>query len=134
MYLFNGNFCLQASSFSTVLDKGTFDALCPATSTTNFKDEVSTGAIMLQEISRIISPSGRYICISLLQPHVAYRLLSHFHSLGWMIRVHRCIDAEKGTEERNSENSYVFPVFMTIFTKMNLPSGFNPVSFSCKLP
>lgn len=121
---------LQDSSFSTVLDKGTFDALCPAVSNSDLSKDINNSNLaMLQEISRIISARGRFICISLLQPHVASRLLTHFHSLGWMIRLHRCTDAENKTEESNSDSAYVFPVFMAIFTKMCLPAGMSPVSF-----
>lgn len=89
-----------------------------------------TNLMMLQEISRILSSRGRFICISLLQPHVASRLLTYFYSIGWMIRIHRCTDAEKKTAEKNTESTYVFPVFMIIFTKMTLPEEFKPVSGS----
>lgn len=81
---------------------------------------------MLQEIDRVIGSRGRFIVVSLLQPHVALRLLLQFHSKGWMIRIHRCLDAERKTEEQNDDN-YVFPVFMVVFTKMSLPAGMIPV-------
>lgn len=86
--------------------------------------------LMMEEINRVLKPGGRFICISLLQPHVADRMLSYFHSLGWMTRVVRCLSAEEKTAEKNNdEKSVVFPVFMTIFTKLNLPSGATPVCF-----
>lgn len=115
------------------MDKGTFDALCPVATNSKVScgdAENGVGKAMLHEISRIVGSRGRFICISLLQPHVASRLLLHFHSLGWMIRIHRCLDAEAKTEERNTENTLVFPVFMVVFTKMCLPSGFTPVSLN----
>lgn len=119
----------QDSAFSVVLDKGTFDALCPVPKDLSEADNnLSSSDLMLREVSRVIAARGRLICVSLLQPHVASRLLSYFYSIGWMIRVHRCLDAEKKTEERNTDNSCVFPVFMVVFTKMCLPPGMSPVS------
>jgi len=126
------NLEFEDSTFSVVLDKGTFDALCPAptkssNSTENTEEEGHSSDFMLREISRVVGSRGRLLCVSLLQPHVASRLLSHFYSLGWMIRVHRCLDAERKTEERNTENTFVFPVFMIVFTKISLPGGMKPL-------
>jgi len=121
---------MQDSSFSCVLDKGTYDALSPP------PPKKSDGKIsvlvdtksskMLSEIGRVVKQGGRFICISLLQPHVAENLLKYFHNLGWMIRLIRCNAAENSAESRL--NSVVFPVFMTVFTKIKLPEGIKPVS------
>jgi len=135
--------------FSCVLDKGTFDALSPPprdVKKTRNKTEICESDeeetddkggggkktvkvdLMMKEINRVTKSGGRFLCVSLLQPHVASRLLSFFHELGWMTRIVRCLDAEKKTEERSSnKKSVVFPVFMCIFTKIKLPAGMKPV-------
>jgi len=126
-------------TFSCILDKGTFDALSPppndAKKSRN-KSEILDADnedgkvkvnLMMEEINRVVRPGGRFICVSLLQPHVASRLLSFFHSLGWMTRVVRCLEAEKRTADKGNNKSVVFPVFMVIFTKIKLPPGMKPV-------
>jgi hypothetical protein len=126
------------------LDKGTFDALSPPPNDvkkSRNKSEIRDSddesdeqksekvELMMKEISRVIKSNGRFICVSLLQPHVASRLLSFFYNLGWMVRIQRCLDAERKTSERTSnKKSVVFPVFMCVFTKFKLPEGMKPVS------
>ena len=90
-----------------------------------------TAAIkMLDEVKRVLKGSGRFICISLLQPHVAQSLFSYFHKEGWMIRVCRCHTAEE-QNAKNSNDRATFPVYMCVFTKMKLPGA--AVSKTCKL-
>jgi hypothetical protein len=139
-------------TFSCILDKGTFDALSPPPDSFKNKqrnkteiDDNNDGEncleekvkvdLMMEEIARVLKPGGRFICISLLQPHVADRILSYFFNLGWMIRVVRCLDAEEKTAQKNGDDnsSVVFPVFMIICTKLNLPAGANPVIYFLNL-
>eukprot|EP00095_Tigriopus_kingsejongensis_P006509 maker-scaffold172_size289735-snap-gene-0.15 protein:Tk06509 transcript:maker-scaffold172_size289735-snap-gene-0.15-mRNA-1 annotation:"methyltransferase-like protein 13 isoform x1" len=67
----------------------------------------------LQEISRVLRLGGRYICISLLQPHILDFIVEWFSERGWPLRILRCkeADANKSPEER------LFPVFAVVATK-----------------
>lgn len=95
--------------FNVVIDKGTLDALMP-----NETSEVLEKILKyFDEIHRILKPTGRYLCISLLQEHILHALLKSF-STTWMFRVTRCFDVEAKAAE-NDENS--LPVFLVICTK-----------------
>ncbi|CAB4067056.1 unnamed protein product [Lepeophtheirus salmonis] len=96
--------------FGVVVDKGTLDALFvdgedPAV--------LSTITNMINEIDRTLKNNGRYICISLLQPHILKWIVPTFAERGWPIRIIRCreVDSNKSPEE------CVFPVFAFIATK-----------------
>ena len=52
--------------FNVILDKGTLDAMMPDDSSEVIK-QVSH---LFREIERVLKLGGRYICISLLQPHI----------------------------------------------------------------
>jgi len=113
---------LQREEYSCILDKGTFDALAPPPpsaplpKTKAAAASVNTGIQsrqMLREICRVLKPAGRFICISLLQAHVAEMLIGYFHDLGWIIQITRCVAAEK----RCGPSQIVFPVYVCSFMK-----------------
>lgn len=56
---------------------------------------------------------GRYICISLLQPHILDFITQWFSERGWPLRILRCqeADANKSPQDR------LFPVFVIVATK-----------------
>jgi len=43
---------------------------------------------MFQEISRVLRPGGRYVCVTLAQEHVLKRILSFFGE-NWQLRIVR---------------------------------------------
>lgn len=99
--------------FSVVLDKGTLDAIC-----CDGSDE--TIAITQQywsEIDRVLRIGGRYVVVSLLQEHIINELLVRFAHNSWMVRVIRCMDAERGPDGEPSDTVRM-PVFMVVCTKM----------------
>jgi len=104
--------------FSVVLDKGTLDALF----TDNGEKVVAMVERMWSEISRVLRIGGRYICVSLLQPHILSSLVTWFSRNGWPVRIIRCKEADQGkaVQER------VFPVFVVVATKFKA-SGMSPV-------
>ena len=60
--------------FSVVLDKGTLDAMATDES------EVTQTRVceMFGEIGRVLRVGGRYVCISLAQPHILAAVLRYF--------------------------------------------------------
>jgi len=107
------------AEFSVVLDKGTLDALFTDTS-----DKVVTMVEqMWEEISRVLRVGGRYLCVSLMQPHILSAMVTWFSSRGWPVRVIRCVEAEqnKAVQDR------VFPVFVVVATKFKPNSTMRPV-------
>lgn len=103
--------------FSVVIDKGTLDALMP-----DGKAESLARAMgMFNEIKRILKFGGRYICISLLQYHIAKFILSYFCESGWIIRVCQCTEVEDSPDFNGQ------PVFMVVCTKVNKIPGAKPV-------
>ena len=56
---------------------------------------------------------GRYICVSLLQPHIIKYVTQWFVSAGWPIRVLRCSEADLSKDPKDR----TFPVFVIICTK-----------------
>ena len=66
---------------------------------------------------------GRYICISLLQPHILNHMVTWFVDHGWPLRLLRCIDVElsKPAEDR------IFPVFAIIATKFRKMNNMTPI-------
>lgn len=99
----------DGEDFTVVLDKGTLDAIM-VDSSDETDEKVNT---MFSEISRVLKFGGRYICVSLLQQHILHKLLDWFTEQGWMVRVHRCFEAEK-----SHGTSVTFPVFVVVLTKM----------------
>lgn len=94
--------------FSVVIDKGTLDALMP-------DDEVESLTRVMEmfnEIKRILKFGGRYICVSLLQCHIAKFILTYFNEQGWIIRVCNCTEIEDSNEFNGQA------VFMVICTKI----------------
>lgn len=103
--------------FSVVIDKGTLDALMPDSEVESLKRAMS----MFDEIKRILKFGGRYICISLLQYHIAKFIFSYFSESGWIIRVCQCTEVEDSTDFNGQ------PVFMVVCTKVNKIPGAKPV-------
>jgi SAM-dependent methyltransferase len=99
-------------SFSVVLDKGTLDALL----TDNSASVANTVEKYFTEIARVLKPSGRYICISLLQEHIIKAILHFFPTNNFMLRIVRCFAAEQKTMETSS-TGITMPVFVVIATK-----------------
>lgn len=103
--------------FSAIIDKGTLDALMPD----GEMESLARAMSMFNEIRRILKFGGRYICISLLQYHIAKFIFSYFSENGWIIRVCQC------TEVEDSEDFNGQPVFMVVCTKVNKIAGAKPV-------
>ncbi|CAD5235354.1 unnamed protein product [Bursaphelenchus xylophilus] len=96
----------EDAEFNTVLDKGTLDALLPPGADTDAEKVVTD---MFNEIDRVLSVLGRYICVTLAQDHVVNKLMEHFHaSQRFLVRVHR-------TE---TDRHFSMPVFVFVFTKL----------------
>jgi len=106
-------------AYSVVLDKGTLDALM----TDETVEVVSKIDTMFSEISRTLRIGGRYVCVSLLQPHILTYVVSWFTGAGWPIRIIRCqeVDQSKPPEDR------IFPVFVIICTKFKKMPNIKPV-------
>jgi len=110
-------FCLQDvtdmkgfaddGSFNVALDKGTLDAM--------FTDESDADNVdkMFAELDRVLKLGGRYVTITLLQPHILEHIVPYFSDRGWPVRIVRCKEADinKSPEDRR------FPVFAFIATK-----------------
>jgi len=103
--------------FSAVIDKGTLDALMPDGDVESLKRALE----MFDEIKRILKFGGRYICISLLQYHIAKFIFSYFNENGWIIRVCQCTEVEDSADFNGQ------PVFMVVCTKINKIPGAKPV-------
>jgi ubiquinone/menaquinone biosynthesis C-methylase UbiE len=71
--------------FSVVMDKGTLDAMMPDDSV----EVVANVSRMFSEVDRVLRLGGRYICISLLQPHILNHLVDWFTDRGWPLRILR---------------------------------------------
>lgn len=103
--------------FNVVVDKGTLDALMPDGEVESLKRAMG----MFNEIKRILKFGGRYICVSLLQFHIAQFLFSFFSENGWIIRVCHCTEVEDSADFNGQ------PVFMIVCTKVNKIPGAKPV-------
>lgn len=102
----------EADSFSVVLDKGTLDALM-----TDESEEVTNRVrAYLSEMSRVLKIGGRFICVSLLQPHILKLLLEYLPVNNFMFRVVRCVEAEQKTAESSSDGTSM-PVFVVVGSK-----------------
>nr|SVE76276.1 EOG090X02SD [Daphnia longispina] len=125
---------LDAETFTCFLDKGTLDALMSDTD----QESRDRAEKMFKEIDRVLKVGGRYICISLLQEHILHCLTSYFHSLGWMIRICRCEEAESQEDptdlkqKKNSSSSrFPFPVFTVVCTKFKKMERMAPLLEFC---
>lgn len=98
-----------AEKFGAVIDKGTLDALMPDGGTESLERAVA----MFDEIKRILKFCGRYICVSLLQYHIAKFIFSYFSENGWIVRVCQCTEVEDSADFNGQ------PVFMIVCTKVN---------------
>ena len=78
---------------------------------------------MFSEIERVLKVGGRYVCVSLLQPHIIHHVAHWFVDAGWPVRIIRCTEADenKKPEER------IFPVFAIIATKFKKMEKMKPV-------
>ena len=96
------------SSFDSVVDKGTLDAIYSNT------DDATVKMIekMFGEIARVLKTAGRYICISLAQSHILDKIVDYFES-GWLVRVHKVkLEADEAMV------GGALPVFVFVCTKM----------------
>ncbi|XP_022691497.1 methyltransferase-like protein 13 isoform X1 [Varroa jacobsoni] len=106
------------SEFNIVIDKGTIDSLLP-----NFsKKNITTVEKVLSEITRCLRHGGRFMCVTLLQNQVSQVLFGFFSQsvddVTWVVRVHRCVEAE------DTRHEFTLPVYVVVVTKMRrLPVG-----------
>ncbi|XP_046579272.1 eEF1A lysine and N-terminal methyltransferase-like isoform X2 [Haliotis rubra] len=107
---------------SVALDKGTLDALMADSS----DGVVATVDKMFAELSRVLRLGGRYICISLLQEHIANKLFSYFAELGWPVRIHR---VEK--EASPDDPDFSLPAFVIVLTKFKKMPNMSPILEVC---
>lgn len=111
------NMTYEPSQFDCVLDKGTLDAIF-VDQTAVTLDKVDR---MFAEVSRVLKPGGRYLCITLAQEHIRVHLLEYFSS-GWVVRVHKMEPERKG--EGVGSN---LPIFVFVLTKMMKIPGRPPI-------
>ena len=106
-------------TFNVIIDKGTLDAMMPDEST----EVVANVHRLFSEIERVLRLGGRYLCISLVQPHILNHLVEWFVDHGWPLRILRCteVDVSKSPEDR------IFPVFGIIATKFRKMNDMKPV-------
>ena len=79
---------------------------------------------IFQEIARVLRLGGRYICVSLLQPHILNHVTKWFNAQGWPLRVLRCKEAD----ESKPPEDRVFPVFVLVATKFKKMNDMPPVN------
>lgn len=113
------NMSYSDAAFGVVLDKGTLDALF----TDDSPDVVEKIYKMFSEVERVLKFGGRYVCVSLLQPHIIQHLAQWFVEVGWPIRIVRCADADlnKAPEDR------IYPVFVVVATRFKKVGHMKPV-------
>ena len=63
-------------------------------------------------------PCNRYVCVTLLQPHILTSIVPWFSSRGWPVRVIRCPEA---AQDRG------LPVFVLVATKFKQNNNMRPV-------
>ena len=68
-------------------------------------------------------PCNRYVCVTLLQPHILTSIVPWFSSRGWPVRVIRCPEADinKAAQDRG------LPVFVLVATKFKQNNNMRPV-------
>lgn len=103
----------EPDTFSTVIDKGTLDAMLTDAS----EEVVEKSLAYLKEATRVLnSVGGRFVCVSLLQAHILKLVVEYFPSQNFMLRVVRCQEAERKTAE-TSNKGQVMPVYVIVATK-----------------
>ncbi|GMS97317.1 hypothetical protein PENTCL1PPCAC_19492, partial [Pristionchus entomophagus] len=99
---------LEPEAMNVVLDKGTLDALLPP------GDEGAEQLVkeMFEEVTRVLSPAGRYLIVTLAQEHIVRAWIRHFLPTNqFILRIHK-ID--------NSASGFPMPVFVFVATKMKM--------------
>ena len=109
----------EDGSYSVVLDKGTLDALYTDTSA-QVEDTVTK---MWSQVARVLRIGGRYVCVTLLQPHILASIVKWFSDQGWPVRIIRCpeADAKKSASDRG------LPVFVVVATKFKANANMKPM-------
>ena len=78
----------------------------------------------MTQVDRILRLGGRYVCISLLQPHILEFVVDSFaRDRGWPVRIVRCKEAEEGRPPEDR----TFPVFAVVATKFKRMENAIPV-------
>lgn len=85
--------------FQTVLDKAWLDAVL----TVGTPEEEADVAAMMREAQRVLKPGGKYVVVTLAQPHIVRFLLDFFPHDGWEVDVQLM-----GAAEGVSLQTYVF--------------------------
>ncbi|CAL2040117.1 hypothetical protein CAEBREN_17718 [Caenorhabditis brenneri] len=95
---------------TVVIDKGTLDALLPPAAEPADKAIVT---MMFDEVHRVLASGGRYIIVTLAQPHITEFWIDHFFPLKqYILRVQKV---------ENKASGFQMPVFCFIATKMRSP-------------
>ena len=65
----------------------------------------------------------RYVCVTLLQPHILASIVRWFSAQGWPVRIIRCpeADSKKAAQDRG------LPVFVLVATKFRAAAAMKPV-------
>ena len=79
--------------------------------------------IIFSEIGRVLKVGGRYVCVSLLQPHIISHVSAWFVEAGWPVRIIRCNEAEQNKPPAER----IFPVFVMVCTKFKKMAAMKPV-------
>ena len=106
--------------FNVILDKGTLDALF----TSNEKSVVTDVRKYLSQCARVLSPLGRFICVSLAQNHIIDELLDFFCGQ-FSIRIH---SIEQEHPAQGSIGSKL-PIFVFVMTKLKCSCKFHKKLF-----
>lgn len=109
------------NEFFVAIDKGTLDALM----TDDSPESLERGESLFNEITRVTSQNGRYICISLLQEHILRKLLTYFTNIKWKIRIERCLAAEQKAIDRGEIGMPVFVIICSNVKKKDAVIDFS---------
>jgi len=107
----------EDQEYTVALDKGTLDAMFTGAEDASMVDK------MFSEINRVLKFGGRYIVITLLQPHILEHVSKYFTDRGWPLRIVRCKEADLGKSPADRR----FPVFVLIATKFKPMANMKPV-------
>lgn len=108
------NLELDESSIDAAIDKGTLDALAVDSS----DETVNKLHNMFDQIEKVLSTLGRYVCISLLQEHILVALLN------WITKKSKCNFLTRIYRLRGEDDaSKSFPVFLIVATKLKPKTG-----------